>query len=129
MAIVADPVTAVADLAKTVVQTIWPDKTEIEKAQLAASLALIQGQLEINKAEAASPSVFTSGWRPFVGWCCGMGVGWNWVALPAVTFVCAALGHPVVLKPADMSEMLPLLMGLLGMAGLRSFDKLKGSAS
>jgi len=56
-----DPVTAGLDLAKTVVQTIWPDKTEQEKAQLAAALQLVQGQLDINRAEAASPSVFVAG--------------------------------------------------------------------
>jgi hypothetical protein len=120
---------SVADLAKTVVDKIWPDKTEIEKAQLAGALALVQGQLEINKAEAASSSAFTSGWRPFVGWVCGMGCAWNWIGLPITLFVCELLGKHVAVSPADISQMMPLLTGLLGLGALRSFDKLKGTAS
>jgi len=56
-----DPVTAVADLAGTVIDKIWPDKTEAERAQLAAAVAIVQGQLQVNQAEAASPSVFVAG--------------------------------------------------------------------
>jgi len=129
MAIVADPVTAVADLAKTVVQTIWPDKTDIEKAQLAASLALIQGQLDINKAEAASTSTFVSGARPFIMWVCGVACAWNWVGLSVAKFACAYFNHPLALSPADMSEMMPLLMGMLGLGAMRSFEKVRGVAS
>jgi len=124
-----DPITAGIDLAKTVVQTIWPDKSAQEQAQLAAALSLVQGQLEINKAEAASPSVFTSGWRPFIGWVCGMACAWNWIGLPAAKFACAYVGHPMALSPADLSEMWPLLMGMLGLGGLRTFEKVKGVAS
>lgn len=123
-----DPITAGLDLAKTVVQTIWPDKTESEKAQLAAALQLVQGQLEINKAEAASPSVFTSGWRPFIGWVCGCAFGWNWIGLPVAVFAANYAGHPLQVSPADMSEMMPVLLGMLGLAGMRSFEKVKGAA-
>ena len=55
---------AVSDLANSVINKIWPDKTEAEKQQLAAAVMVIQGQLDINKVEAASPSLFVSGWRP-----------------------------------------------------------------
>lgn len=120
-----DPLTASIDLAKTVVQTIWPDKTEQEKAQLAAALSLVQGQIDINKAEAASPSTFTSGWRPFIGWVCGTACAWNWIGLPVAKFACAYFGHPLGLSPADLSEMWPLLMGMLGLGGLRTFEKVK----
>jgi len=63
-----DPITAGLDLANSIVGKIWPDKSAQEQQQLAAALALIQGQMEINKTEAANPSVFVSGWRPFIGW-------------------------------------------------------------
>jgi hypothetical protein len=121
-----DPVTAVSDLAKTVITTIWPDKTEAEKAQLAAALAIVQGQIDINKVEAASESVFTSGWRPFIGWVCGVGCAWNWIGLPVSVFIATALGHPLNVFPADMGEMMPLLLGMLGLGGLRTFEKYKG---
>ena len=55
---------SIAELAGTVISKIWPDKTEAEKQQLAAAVMVIQGQLDINKVEAASPSLFVSGWRP-----------------------------------------------------------------
>ena len=125
-----DPITAGIDLAKTVVQTIWPDKTEQEKAQLAAALALVQGQLDINKAEAGSTSIFVSGWRPAIGWICGAACAWNWIGLKALLFGAAYLDHPLTgLAPADLSEMMPVLMGMLGLSGLRTIEKLNGRAS
>ena len=72
-------VLGLSDLASTVISKIWPDKSEAEKQQLAAAVALVQGQLDINKVEAANPSVFVSGWRPFVGWVCGSACAWNWI--------------------------------------------------
>lgn len=123
-----DPLTAGLDLAKTVVDKIWPDKSEQERAQLAAALQLVQGQIDINKAEAASPSVFTSGWRPFIGWACGTACAWNWIGLPVAMFTTAYFGHPVQFSAADLSDMWPLLMGMLGLGGLRTFEKVKGVA-
>lgn len=121
-----DPVTAGLDLAKTVVSTIWPDKTAQEQAQLAAALQLVQGQMDINKAEATSGNAFASSWRPMIGYICGFGCAWNWLGLPVAKFVMAALGHPVNISPADVSEMMPVLMGLLGLGGLRTFERVKG---
>lgn len=124
-----DPVTAGLDLANKVIGTIWPDKTESEKAQLAAALTLVQGQMEINKAEASSSSAFTSGWRPFIGWVCGSACAWNWLLMPALKFAGVFFGHPVDLAPADLAEMWPLLMGMLGLGGLRTMEKIKGVAA
>jgi hypothetical protein len=119
----------VADLAKDVINRFFPDKSEQEKQQLTATVALIQGQLEINKAEAANPNTFVSGWRPFIGWVCGAGCAWNWVGLPIVKAGLAIAGHPIVLSPADISEMLPLLLGMLGLGGLRTVEKINGVAA
>lgn len=123
-----DPLTAGIDLARTVVDKIWPDKSEQERAQLAAAMQLVQGQLDINRTEAASPSVFVAGWRPAIGWVCGAAFAWNWVGLPVANFAAAWLAHPLALAPADMSEMMPVLMGMLGLGALRSFEKAKGVA-
>jgi hypothetical protein len=120
---------AVSDLAGTVINKIWPDKTEAEKQQLAAAVSLVQSQLEVNKVEAASPSVFVSGWRPFIGWVCGTACAWNWIGLPIAKMGLLAYGHPLDLAPADISEMMPVLMGLLGLGGLRTFEKVKGVAA
>jgi hypothetical protein len=124
-----DPITAGLDLANSIVGKIWPDKSAQEQQQLAAALALIQGQMEINKTEAANPSVFVSGWRPFIGWVCGAGCAWNWIGLPVAKFALALAGHPSSMSPADLSEMMPLLFGLLGLGTLRTFEKTKGVAA
>lgn len=120
---------AVADLAGTVINKIWPDKTEQEKQQLAAAVMVIQGQIETNKVEAASPSMFTSGWRPAIGWVCGLACAWNWIGLPIAKLVFSLYGHPITLTPADVGEMMPILMGMLGLGGLRTVEKINGVAS
>jgi len=123
-----DPLTAVADLAGTVINKIWPDKSEIEKQQLAAAVMMIQSQLDINKVEAAHPSIFVSGWRPAIGWVCGAGCAWNWVLLPVSKVLLPMAGYVVAVSPADLSEMMPLLFGLLGLGGLRTVEKLNDKA-
>lgn len=123
-----DPLTAGLDLASTVISKLFPDKSAQEQAQLAAALAIVQGQLDINKVEANSTSLFTSGWRPFIGWVCGAGCAWNWIGLPAAKFACALYGVHVDLFQADLSEMMPLLLGMLGLGGLRTIEKIKGVA-
>lgn len=124
-----DPITAGIDLAKTVVGKIWPDKTEQEKAELAASLAVIQGQMQINQAEAASSSVFVAGWRPFIGWVCGAALAYTFLGYPILMWA-SALWFPNVTPPSlRMDEMLyQLLFGMLGMGALRTFEKVKGVA-
>ena len=119
---------SVADLANTVISKVWPDKSEQEKQQLAAAVMVVQGQLDINKAEASSSSVFVSGWRPAIGWVCGAACTWNWIGLPIAKFAMLAVGHPVNMQPADLGEMLPILMGMLGLGGLRTIEKVNGVA-
>lgn len=98
---------------------------EIE-AQLTAHLAKVDlGQMEINKVEAASRSVWVSGWRPAVGWCCVTAMSLNFVVFPLASFVLAQSGYLVDLPTLDMSEMMPVLMGLLGLGGLRTVEKIK----
>lgn len=120
---------AVADLANTVIGKIWPDKSEQEKQQLAAAVTLVQGQLEINKVEASNPSVFVSGWRPAIGWVCGMACAWNWVGLPIAKAAMLVYGHPLEIAPADIGEMFPVLLGMLGLSGLRTAEKINGVAA
>jgi hypothetical protein len=117
---------AVTELASTVINKIWPDKSEAERQQLAAAVMVVQGQLDINKVEAASPSIFVSGWRPFIGWVCGIACAWNWIGLKMALFIAAYLGNPLDMQPADVSEMMPVLIGMLGLGGFRTVEKLKG---
>ena len=88
---------------------------------------LAKGQLEINKAEATHRSIFVAGWRPFVGWTCGVALAWHFVLAPFIIFGSAYAGVPLPELPQfDMSSLLTVLMGMLGLGGLRSFEKVKG---
>ena len=120
---------AVSDLAGAVINKIWPDKTESEKQQLAAAVMVVQGQLDINKIEAANPSVFVSGWRPFIGWVCGSACAWNWIGLPIVKVIAITLSYPIDLAPANLTEMMPVLLGLLGLGALRTVEKINNVAA
>lgn len=119
----------VAGLATSIIDKIWPNKSEQEKAELQAALVVVQGQLQVNQAEAASSSVFVAGWRPFIGWVCGSACAWNWIGLPVTKAGLLLAGGPALtLAPADLTEMLPVLMGMLGLGALRTTEKIKGVA-
>ena len=118
----------VADVVGSVIDRIWPNKTEQEKQEMQAAMLVVQGQLDVNKAEAGSSSVFVAGWRPFIGWVCGGACAWNWIGLPIAKAGLALAGVTLDLAPADLTEMLPVLMGMLGLGALRTFEKTKGVA-
>jgi len=84
-------------------------------------------QLEINKAEAASGSLFKGGWRPFVGWVCAVAFAYHFVLQPLLIFVFAYIGLETPDLPKfDVGTLLPVLGGMLGIGGLRSYEKTKG---
>ena len=131
-----DPVSALLDIGGKVIDRLWPDPTqaaaaklELIKLQQSGELQAMAGQLEINKVEAANASVFVSGWRPFIGWVCGAACAWNWIGLKIALFVAAYVGHELKLAPADLSEMMPVLLGMLGIGGLRTIEKINGVAA
>ncbi len=111
-----------------------PDETERQKlAHEIATLAQKQAhenalaQIEVNKVEAASSSIFKSGWRPFIGWVCGTAFAYHFVLQPVLIFVMTYMGHPVPALPEfDMASLMTVLGGLLGLGGLRTFEKYKG---
>ena len=79
-----DPISAALDIGGKLIDRLWPDPTqaaaaklELLKLQQSGELQQITGQLEINKVEAANPSVFVSGWRPFIGWVCGTALAYQ----------------------------------------------------
>lgn len=121
---------SVAELATTVVNKIWPDKTEQEKAELAAAVSLVQGQLKINEVEAANPSVFVSGARPFIMWVCGFALAYVSIIEPIARFITLVIYHYTGSFPSiDTTITLQVLLGLLGLGTLRSVDKKNGVAS
>jgi len=107
-----------------------------QKAKLAHEIATMSdthaqqallSQLEINKAEAASGSLFKGGWRPFIGWTSGIAFAYHFVLQPILVFVLTASGVDLPELPEfDMSTLLTVLGGMLGIGGLRSYEKTKG---
>ena len=100
-----------------------------ELAQLDAETKLAAGQLAVNQEEAKHSSIFVSGARPFIMWVCGAGCAWNWVGLPIAKVSLALAGITLSVTPADLSEMMPLLLGMLGLGSLRTVEKINGVAS
>jgi len=106
-----------------------------QKAQLAHEIATmsdnhaqqaLMGQLEINKAEAASGSIFKGGWRPFIGWVCGVAFAYHFVLQPLIVFGVTASGVDIPELPEfDMGSLMTVMMGMLGLGGMRSIEKLK----
>lgn len=100
-----------------------------EFKQLEADLQLALAQADTNKIEAASPSLFVSGWRPAVGWICGLGLGVQFLVAPLATWAATLLGHPVTFPTLDMGTLMTLLAGLLGLGTLRTTEKIHGVAA
>lgn len=97
-------------------------------AQLNADLQMAQSQMDINKVEAASSSLFVAGWRPAIGWICGAAFAFKFIGGPAAFVVSQWIGHPITLPLFDFTEMSTILMGMLGLGALRTVEKVKGAA-
>lgn len=92
----------------------------------AAAAAQVQGQLDTNKAEAASIDKFTSRWRPFVGYVCGFALASNFIVSPFFTWGAQMAGYKVTYPTLDMSVMMPVLLGMLGLAGAHVYENTQG---
>ena len=120
-------------LASTLIERLIPDKDMAAKAKAKLAemeqqgeLALLLKQLEINAEEAKHTSLFVAGWRPFLGWVCGIAFAYHFVLLPIITLILAASGIPATLPAFDMGTLTTVLFGMLGLGGLRTFEKYKG---
>jgi hypothetical protein len=132
-----DPISAALDIGSKLIDRLWPDPTqaaaaklELLKMQQEGDLAVMVAQTDINKIEAGSASLFVAGWRPFVGWVCGASLVYAAIIEPLARFIAKVFftyggEFPVI----DNTLTLQILLGLLGMAGLRSWDKKNGTAS
>jgi hypothetical protein len=133
--------TAIFDIGTKLIDRVIPDpaqrdaaKLEMlkvqqsgELAQLAAETDLAKAQAAINQTEAANPNLFVSGWRPFVGWVCGLGLAYAFLIKPiASPLIQKWCGVPM--EALDISTLLTLLFGMLGLGGMRTFEKMNGVA-
>ena len=97
-----------------------------ELAALAAETDLAKGQIDINKQEAANANLFVSGWRPFIGWCCGLGLMTQFLIAPLATWGANLMGHTIVFPALDLGTLMTLLFGMLGLGALRTKEKMEG---
>ncbi len=107
---------ALGEFAKDLREAIKGKEIDPEKA-----LKLIELQNEVNKIEAQHRSIFVAGWRPFIGWVCGLALLYNFVIRDLVAWL-----MPEIMPPAlQMEHLITILMGMLGLGGLRTYEKLK----
>lgn len=117
------------------VREILPDgdkrlEIEVRLAELADRVdqrenALLLAQTEVNKVEAASSNMFVAGWRPFIGWVCGGSLAYTWVLAPILKTVFRLQELPVI----QPDQIYPVVLAMLGVAGMRTFEKTKGVAT
>jgi Holin of 3TMs, for gene-transfer release len=131
-----DPISNLATLANTVLSRVLPDKQAQEQAaaqlsmmQLSGELAQIAGQETTDNTEAASKSIFVAGWRPFIGWVCGAGVAYEMIIRPLLSFTVALFGAHWQAPAIETQDLIGLLTGLLGLAGMRTVEKVQGVSS
>ena len=131
-----DPISAALDLGNTLITRIFPDpaqansaKLELLKLQQSGELALMTAQTDINKAEASNSSLFVSGWRPAVGWVCALALAYQYLLRPLSGTIGAIFGVTIPPLPGLDDNLWQLMMGMLGMGGLRTYEKTQGVAS
>jgi hypothetical protein len=131
-----DPISAALDLGNTIINKIFPDpaqadaaKLELLKLQQSGELATMTAQTEINKVEAANSSLFVSGWRPAIGWVCALALAYQYLIRPLSGTAAAMAGITLPPLPGLDDNLWQLMMGMLGMGGLRTFEKVQGVAS
>jgi hypothetical protein len=118
-----------------VIDRLIPDKAAAAAAKLEMEAKIMESiasqniaQMEINKEEAKSSNLFIAGWRPAIGWICGAAFAYHFLLQPFMVFLCATFGYRIDLPTFDMDTLNTVLMGMLGLGGLRSFDKVKGTS-
>lgn len=136
-------ISSVLDFGSKIIDRVWPDpqqaaaaKLELFKAQQAGefkemdqAFELAKAQIGVNQAEAGNGSVFVSGWRPAIGWVCAAALGYQYLLRPLAAWGFAAFGHQLPVLPGLDDNLWQLMMGMLGLGSLRSYEKVKGVAT
>jgi hypothetical protein len=133
--IIAALLPSIVDIAGKIFDRVIPDKAAAEAAKLellkeaqSNEFTLALKQIETNIEEAKHASIWVAGWRPFIGWVCGTGLAWNFVGYPVANWI-IAIWFPDYSAPELFSDnLMELTLAMLGMAGLRSWEKFKGIA-
>ena len=104
-------------------------KAELEAKAMEIEFAAVKAQTDINLEEAKNPKIFVSGWRPFIGWVCGSALAWQFIGNPVFEWGVKLAGKSITPPMIDTGSLITILMALLGLGGLRTFEKHKSSQS
>jgi hypothetical protein len=131
-----DPLTAVLNIGNTLIDRLLPDKAANDAAKLQLLNLQVTGefqnmaaQLQVDSVEATNQNVFVAGWRPFIGWVCGSAFAYTYILHPITITLLVAFKvqfDASKLPVLNMSDMMPVLLGMLGLGAMRSFDKANG---
>jgi hypothetical protein len=128
-------VTALLPALGTLIDRLIPDRAAAERAKAEMEQQLVTAanqaalaQVEVNKVEAAHSSVFVAGWRPSIGWVCAAGLAWAFVVAPVASWALMVLGVKAELPAIQFDHLFELVLAMLGIGGLRTFEKLRGVA-
>ena len=129
-----DPITAGIDLVSKIIDRVIPDRAAADKAkaellvmQTKGELDQLTGQLEINKVEAGSQSVFVAGWRPYIGWICGTALAYAALVEPLLRFISEVLfGYKGAFPVINTDITMQVLLGILGLGAYRTYERVQG---
>jgi hypothetical protein len=142
---ITTPLDVVLGVGEKIIDRVFPDKVKQENERAVARTAILslnldetkaildvakaetEGQLDVNKTEAANANLFVSGWRPFIGWVCGAAFAYKYFIAPVLVTVLSIYGIPFVLPSIALDEMLPILLGMLGLGAFRTYEKVRGA--
>lgn len=134
---------AIAGVIGKVIDRAWPDPAQkaaaaqaLAELQQAGEFKMIDAQLEaarmqanVNATEAASPDRFVAGWRPFIGWVCGSALAWHYIGRPLLSWGLLMAGVSEPIPEIEVGDLLVVLLGMLGLGGFRTAEKIKGVAA
>lgn len=132
--------TGIFDVGTKLIDRLFPNQADKDKAKLElltlqqngelkvleSEVQLALGQIAVNKAEAESTDPFRAGWRPFIGWVCGLGLAFQFVVRPLANWTIAIQGSTTFLPGLELETLMTLLFGLLGLGAYRTVEKTKG---
>lgn len=134
------PTALLLAISQAVIQQVWPDSNnqaeaqlKLEQLQQSADFQELERQLEIvltpklsNGKITQPPAYWREGWRPFIGWICGLGLLYQFLIIPVVNGIFSYYAHVTPMPTLDSETLMTLLTGMLGFGGLRTFEKTKG---
>jgi hypothetical protein len=125
---VTNTVKGIADVVDMFVET-KDEKTAADHLRMKMLQEPGKWQIELNKIEAGHRTMFVAGWRPFIGWICGLGLGSHFIMFPFMEWGTALFGNKIAAPALDIGTLMTLVMAMLGLGSMRTYEKFKGKSN